>query len=362
MDASAAEHMRRALALARLGWGRVHPNPLVGAVIVKNGRVVAEGYHAEYGGAHAEVAALQAAGDDARGATLYVTLEPCAHHGTTPPCTDAILAAGIVEVVYATGDPNPRSGRGAEQLRNAGVRVQAGVERAAARELNAAFFHVHERGAPYVALKLAMSLDGRIAARPGARTTLTGREATREVHRLRSGFDAILVGRGTAEADDPLLTVREAPVRQPPVRVVVDSGAHLDPASRLVRTATETPVWVLAAANADAGRVQELTRHGVRIVQAEPRPAGIDLPSGLRELAAAGARTIFAEGGSRIASALLDADLVQRLFLFVAPVFLGSAGVAAFDIAAQPAGRWRFMGEQRFGGDVLLTLDREADR
>jgi diaminohydroxyphosphoribosylaminopyrimidine deaminase / 5-amino-6-(5-phosphoribosylamino)uracil reductase len=362
MDARAAEHMRRALALAQLGWGRVHPNPLVGAVIVKNGRVVGEGHHAEYGGAHAEIAALQAAGDDARDATLYVTLEPCAHHGRTPPCTDAIVEAGISEVVYATGDPNPRSGRGADELRNAGLRVLSGVERAAARELNAAFFHVHERGGPYVALKLAISVDGRIAARPGARTVLTGIESTREVHRLRSGFDAILVGHGTAEADDPLLTVREAPVRQPPVRVVVDSGARLDPSSRLVRTAAEMPVWILAAEDADAQRVRTLTEYGVRVVQTKPRPEGLDLPSGLRALADAGARTIFAEGGRRIASGLLDADLVQRLFLFVAPVFLGKMGVVGFDIEAQPPGRWRFIREQRFGADVLLTLDRVAER
>jgi diaminohydroxyphosphoribosylaminopyrimidine deaminase/5-amino-6-(5-phosphoribosylamino)uracil reductase len=350
--------MRRALALAHHGWGRVHPNPLVGAVVVRNDEVVGEGYHAEYGGAHAEVAALRAAGDAARGATLYVSLEPCAHHGKTPPCTEAILAAGIAEVVYAADDPNTRAGGGAERLRSAGVCVHAGVERTAARELNAAFFHLHERGAPYVSLKLAVSLDGRIAARPGARTALTGAEANREVHRLRAGYDAVLIGRGTAATDDPLLTVRDAPSRQPPIRVVVDSGARLDPSSRLVRTAAEAPIWVLAAADADPTRTSNLTEHGVRIVQAEPGPAGVDLQSGLRELAAAGARTIFAEGGSRIASALLAADLVQRLFLFVAPVFLGSGSVPAFDIATQPATRWRFTREQRFGADVLLTLDR----
>src|SRR5687768_6160665 len=350
--------MRRALALARLGWGRVHPNPLVGAVVVKDARIIGEGYHAEYGGAHAEVVALHAAGEAARGATLFVTLEPCAHHGRTPPCTEAIVAAGISEVVYATDDPNARAGGGGGRLRAAGIRVHTGVERAAARELNAAFFHLHERGAPYVALKLALSVDGRIAARPGARTTITDREAMREVHRLRSGFDAILVGHGTVMADDPLLTVREAPIRQPPVRVIIDSGARLDPASRLVRTAAETPVWVLAAADADAARVQRLTEHGVRVLQVESRPAGIDLPGGLQALAAAGARTIFAEGGSRVASALLDADAVQRLYLFIAPCFLGAAGVAAFDVTAQPSTRWHFVREQRFGADVLLTLDR----
>jgi diaminohydroxyphosphoribosylaminopyrimidine deaminase/5-amino-6-(5-phosphoribosylamino)uracil reductase len=353
--------MRRALALAPLGWGRVHPNPLVGAVVVRDGRVVGEGYHAEYGGAHAEVIALRAAGDAARGATLFVSLEPCTHHGKTPPCTEAILAAGIADVVYAAEDPNTRAGGGAERLRAAGVRIHAGIERAAARELNAAFFHVHERGAPYVALKLAVSLDGRIASRPGVRTTLTGPAAMREVHRLRSGFDAILIGRGTAEADDPLLTVREVPVRQPPVRIVVDSGARLDPTSQLVRTAAEAPVWVLAAAHADAARCRELTDRGVRVVQVEPGPAGVDLHSGLRELSAAGARTIFAEGGSRIASTLLDADVIQRIFLFVAPVVLGSAALAAFDVAAQPSARWRFTREQRFGADVLLTLDRNED-
>ncbi|MFW5947805.1 MAG: bifunctional diaminohydroxyphosphoribosylaminopyrimidine deaminase/5-amino-6-(5-phosphoribosylamino)uracil reductase RibD, partial [Gemmatimonadota bacterium] len=185
--------MARALELAEAGWGRVHPNPLVGAVVVREGAVVGEGAHREHGGAHAEVEALRAAGERARGATLYVTLEPCAHHGKTPPCTDAILEHGIARVVYAVPDPHPEAGGGAERLRAAGVAVTEGVAGPAARARNALFLRPLETGRPFVALKYGLSLDGRIAARPGERTRVTGPETEAEVHRLRAGFDAVLV-------------------------------------------------------------------------------------------------------------------------------------------------------------------------
>ncbi|MGH7464924.1 MAG: bifunctional diaminohydroxyphosphoribosylaminopyrimidine deaminase/5-amino-6-(5-phosphoribosylamino)uracil reductase RibD, partial [Longimicrobiales bacterium] len=240
-----ARHMRRALALARRGWGRVQPNPMVGAVVVHDGQTLGEGFHEEYGGPHAEVIALRQAGEAARGATLYVTLEPCAHHGKTPPCVDAIIAAGISHVVYAAADPNTTARGGSRQLTEAGIELTEGVERDAARALNAVFFHIHEEGAPFVALKLAMSLDAGIARAPGVQTSLTGPAAQAAMHGLRSGYDAIMVGIGTVLCDDPLLTVREAPVRRPPVRIVADTNARLPIDSNLVRTAGAVPVWVL---------------------------------------------------------------------------------------------------------------------
>ncbi|HVH13374.1 MAG TPA: bifunctional diaminohydroxyphosphoribosylaminopyrimidine deaminase/5-amino-6-(5-phosphoribosylamino)uracil reductase RibD, partial [Longimicrobium sp.] len=208
--------VRRAIELAWRGWGRVAPNPLVGCVIVRDdGEVVGEGWHSEYGQAHAEVEALRAAGEAARGATAYVSLEPCSHHGKTPPCTDALIAAGVRSVVFGGFDPNPRARGGAEVLRAAEIDVAGGVEEAAVRDQNAVFFHAHSpAGAdrPFVALKLAMSLDARIADRDGGSVWITGPEARAETHRLRAGYDAVAVGIGTARADDPQLTVRDIPV------------------------------------------------------------------------------------------------------------------------------------------------------
>ncbi|MGH7632905.1 MAG: bifunctional diaminohydroxyphosphoribosylaminopyrimidine deaminase/5-amino-6-(5-phosphoribosylamino)uracil reductase RibD, partial [Gemmatimonadaceae bacterium] len=212
--------MRRALALARRGWGQTAPNPLVGAVIVRDGRTVGEGYHARYGAPHAEIMALRAAGEGARGATMFVTLEPCAHHGHTPPCADALLAAGIVRVVVAARDPNPVAAGGVERLQAAGVTVDVGLEGAVAQEMNAAFLHAFSAIRPWVTLKLAVSLDGAIADAAGRSRWITGERARRVVHRLRAQSDAIAVGIGTVLADDPALTVRDAPApRVAPLRV-----------------------------------------------------------------------------------------------------------------------------------------------
>jgi diaminohydroxyphosphoribosylaminopyrimidine deaminase / 5-amino-6-(5-phosphoribosylamino)uracil reductase len=211
-DGSHEAFMRQALVLAARGRGLVHPNPLVGAVIVRNDAIIAAGYHEEYGGAHAEVNALRSAGEAAAGARMYVTLEPCTHHGRTPPCTDAILAARIGDVVIAASDSNPVATGGADILRAAGVRVTTGILERESRRLNAIFHHWHEHGTPFVTLKLATSAEGHIAAAPGVRTAITGPIANAEVHRMRAMHDAILVGIGTALTDDPLLTVRDGPV------------------------------------------------------------------------------------------------------------------------------------------------------
>ncbi|HET6764223.1 MAG TPA: bifunctional diaminohydroxyphosphoribosylaminopyrimidine deaminase/5-amino-6-(5-phosphoribosylamino)uracil reductase RibD [Longimicrobiaceae bacterium] len=355
------EWMQRALALALRGWGRVAPNPLVGCVLVRDGACVGEGWHTEYGQPHAEVEALSAAGEAARGATAYVTLEPCSHFGKTPPCTSALIEAGVRRVVFAAADPNPKAAGGAEVLRGAGIEVQGGVEADAARDQNFAFFHAHSAAGaerPFVALKLALTLDARVADRDGRSVWITGDEARAEVHRLRAGFDAVAVGIGTAAADDPLLTVRGAVTpRIPAARVVFDRALRLGLDARLVASAAETPLWVVGGTAAPDERRANLEARGVRVL------AGDDLPAALGALRNAGIRSVFVEGGAGIASALLTADLVDRLYAFYAPVMLGPAGVGAFaGIDSPPIGdarRWRRLDTQVFGADTLITLARD---
>lgn len=352
--------MRRAIQLARSGWGRVHPNPLVGAVVVRDGRIVGEGAHQEYGAAHAEVDALHAAGAEAAGATLYVTLEPCAHHGKTPPCTEAIAAAGIVRVVYAVRDPHPQAGGGGEILRGRGIQVESGTEEALARRENALFLRPLETGRPFVALKLALSMDARIAATEGQRTTLTGDAARGYVHRLRAGFDAVLVGRRTVEVDDPLLTVRHGPApRVPPIRVVVDSGARTSPGSRLVRSIDEAPVAVVCREDAPRDRVAALESAGVAVHRVPAAGDGVDLAEALEALRAAGIRTVLCEGGGRLAASLLRASRVDRLHLLVAPRFIGPEGVPAFP-GVDPAEDWDLAEVRALGDDVLMIADRRG--
>jgi diaminohydroxyphosphoribosylaminopyrimidine deaminase/5-amino-6-(5-phosphoribosylamino)uracil reductase len=343
--------MRRALTLAERGWGTTAPNPMVGAVVVREGVVVGEGWHARYGGAHAEVEALARAGDAARGATLYVTLEPCNHHGQTPPCVDAILAAGVRRVVTASSDPNPVAGGGADRLRAAGVEMSIGVEDAAARELNPSFFHAIASDRAYVRLKLALSLDGALAdhtRRPG---WLTGERSRGEVHRLRADSDGVAVGIGTALADDPLLTVREAEApRVPPARVVFDTSARLPLTSRLVRTARETPVVVVCWAP-DPTHAAALERAGVTLVHAAT------LPAALVSLRQHGIRSLLVEGGAALAASFVQEALVDRLIIFRAPLLLGGGAVSAFaSLAAATvdrAPRWRVVSARRLDDDEM---------
>jgi diaminohydroxyphosphoribosylaminopyrimidine deaminase/5-amino-6-(5-phosphoribosylamino)uracil reductase len=357
-------YMRRAIALAANGWGRVAPNPMVGCVIVRGGEVVGEGWHTEYGKPHAEVEALRAAGERARGATAYVSLEPCSHWGKTPPCTDALIEAGVRRVVFGAFDPNPKAQGGAEVLRAAEIEAVGGVEEAAVHDQNAVFFHAHSpaglfAGAerPFVALKLAMSLDARIADRDGRSVWITGEEARAEVHRLRAGYDAIAVGIGTAMADDPLLTVRGAvEPRVPPARVVFDRALRLPVDGKLARSAREVPVWATCEPDASADRRRALEEAGVRVI------GGFDLADQLRAIRDAGLRSMFVEGGSALASALLAVAVVDRMYLFYAPVLIGPDGVApfagipSFPLAAAP--RWRHVETQAFGADTLITLAR----
>jgi diaminohydroxyphosphoribosylaminopyrimidine deaminase / 5-amino-6-(5-phosphoribosylamino)uracil reductase len=349
--------MRHALELAEAGWGRVHPNPLVGAVVVMDGAVVGQGAHREFGGPHAEVEALRAAGPSARGATLYVTLEPCDHHGKTPPCTDAIRAAGIRRVVYAVADPNPEAGGGAGRLAEAGIQVVRGVEEDAARTRNAHFLYPLERGRPFVALKFGLSLDGRIARAEGERTRVTGQDAEAEVHRLRAGFDAVMVGGRTARTDDPLLTVRGPVIpRVPPVRVVVSATGEVPLDGRLVGTLDQGPVWIVTASTLPAPAQAALEDRGLRVLGIPGDGAGLDPGAVIAALASAGVRTVLCEGGGRLGAALLRARLVQRLYLFHAPVIFGDGGVPAFP-GPGPGLRGRVVEARRVGADTYTIVD-----
>ena len=357
--------MRRALRVARRGWGWTAPNPLVGAVVVRDGAVVGEGWHARYGGPHAEVMALAAAGAAARGADLYVTLEPCTHHGKTPPCTEAIRAAGVGRVIVAVEDPNPQASGGVAVLRAAGIPVTTGVEREAAAELNAPFLFTHrEHRHPFVTLKLACSADDMLAPADRTRTQLTGRAAVRAVHRLRAGVDAVGVGMGTAIADDPQLTVRYG--RRPrvaPVRVVFGAPDHLPADGRLVRTASRTPSWVVTTGAVDSADAAD--RSGARPGEGEGAAGAVagvrvlrapTLAGQLERLREAGVRHLQVEGGAALAGSLLDAGLVDRLVIFQAPVLLGAGAIPAPPGTPSAGGRppegWRLVSRRALGADV----------
>jgi diaminohydroxyphosphoribosylaminopyrimidine deaminase / 5-amino-6-(5-phosphoribosylamino)uracil reductase len=350
--------MEHALDLARRGWGRVAPNPMVGAVVLAGDGVVAEGHHAEYGGPHAEVVALQAAGERARGATLVVNLEPCAHHGKTPPCADAIAAAGVARVVAALADPDRDARGGAAVLRAKGVAVSIGLLAEAAAALNAPFLFAREQAArPFVALKLATSIDGRIADTAGSSHWVSGEAAREHVHWLRAGFDAIAVGGTTALRDNPLLTVR-GPVtpRRPPVRVIFDRRAMLNPSAQLVSSAQDVPTWVMSSLEAPASSVAALEQNGVRVFRPD------SLATGLRQLREAGIESLLCEGGGALGARLLVDGLVDRLYWVQAPVWLGEGAVPAFPgvpphpLAAAP--RWTPVERRALGADTLLVLDR----
>ena len=323
-----ARYMRRALELAEQGWGQTAPNPMVGAVVVRDGHVVGEGFHARYGEAHAEVNALRAAGERARGATLYVSLEPCAHVGKTPPCTGAIIAAGVSRVVAAVRDPSPIARGGVETLLAAGVETALGVERERALEINASFFNAHVSDRPWVVLKLAISADGAIADLSGTQRWITGPESRAEVHRMRANADAVAVGVGTVLADDPSLTVRDAPPpRVAPRRVIFDSRLRTPAAANVVRTALEVPTIFVTTGNAPVERRTALERAGAEVVAVN------SLADGLVALRAHGIRSLFCEGGARLAGSLLAAGLVDRLAIFQSQMLIGRDRLGGFDFA-----------------------------
>ncbi|WP_373064022.1 bifunctional diaminohydroxyphosphoribosylaminopyrimidine deaminase/5-amino-6-(5-phosphoribosylamino)uracil reductase RibD [Gemmatimonas sp.] len=352
--------MRRALELAERGAGRVSPNPKVGAVIVRDGAVVGEGWHAEYGQFHAEVAALQQAGVQARGATAYVSLEPCNHTGKTGPCSDALIAAGVSRVVFAAHDPNQKAAGGAARLASAGIEVFGGVLERDALDQNAPFFFAAS-GAdrPFVTLKLALSIDGAIVDASRQPGWLTGDEARAAVHMLRAESDAIAVGIGTALADDPALTVRLAAApRRPPLRVVFDRAARLPLTSQLVHTARDLPL--LDFTNGSRPDAEA----ALRAVGVETVTVGSAVDA-LRHLGTRGIRHLLVEGGAALASSLLEAGLVDRLVIFQAPVILGAGALSAFAAfpsqRAAQAPRYRVVEREALGADLMTVYAVSGD-
>jgi len=281
--------------------------------------------------------------------------------GKTPPCTRAILQRGVRRVVIGTADPNPESGGGAEELVAAGVEVVVGVEEEAARDLNAPFLWRHQSDTPYTALKLALSLDARLTAEGGKRTAVTGALAAREVHRLRAGYDAVLVGRRTATVDNPQLTVRNRRTpRRPPIRVILDPGLQLDSESELARTAGMPPTWVVAAPGHDVDRRMILEAAGVRVLEMPARENGrLDLRRTWRGLAAQGVNSILVEGGGFLARSLIEDELIQRMYVFYAPVLFGARGGEAFEgLAPEESTAWRVVRRRAFGPDTMIELER----
>jgi len=316
--------MARALALAAEGVGQVSPGPLVGCVIAtSSGEIVGEGFYVYEKLKHAETYALEQAGSRAGGATAYVSLEPHAHHGRTPPCTDALINAGIARVVFPIEDPNPQvSGKGIEHLRAAGVQVSVGLMASEAERLNEKYLRFMQTSRPFVHLKLAVSLDGKIATRTGHSRWITGAESRQCVHELRHEYDAILVGAGTASTDDPLLTDRSGKLRRRPlVRVVLDETLKISPESKIVATAAEAPVIVFAGQSVENSKLEQLESRGVEVVRSEA--GGRDFTQMLDELSRRSIQSVLVEGGANVAGKLLDAGLVNKVSFFIAPMIIG---------------------------------------
>jgi len=360
-------HMRAALALARRGPGNTWPNPAVGCVVVKDGRVLSRGWTQPGGRPHAEELALQRAGDVAKGATVYVTLEPCSAPGRGPACADGLITAGIARVVAAIEDPFPRvAGTGFAKLRAAGIAVETGLCAREAEEINAGFFCRVRHGRPLVTLKLATSLDGRIATASGESRWITGSAARERAHLLRATHDAVLVGTGTALADDPQLTCRLPGLEsRSPVRIVTDRQLRLPANLRLFTEADQAPTWVATLASSDPARQAALAQLGVKLVTAEPGAAGgIDLAALLHRLGNDGLTRLLVEGGGQLAAALLRAGLVDRLVWMRAPFAIGGDGlpaIAGFDLAALAAApRFTLLSSEIAGGDAIETY-RRAD-
>lgn len=358
-------HMRAALGLARRGLGQVWPNPAVGCVIVRDGRVAGRGWTQKGGRPHAETEALARAGNVAKGATAYVSLEPCSHHGKTPPCAEALIAVGVARVFAAIEDPDPRvSGAGIARLRAAGIAVETGLCAAEAEELNAGFFCRVKHARPLVTLKLATSLDGRIATAAGESRWITGPAARERAHLLRATHDAVLVGTGTALADDPQLTCRLPGLEdRSPVRVVIDRNLRLPATLRLFAEAGQSPTWLATLSRSEPVRQAALKEQGVEIVEvAADTAGGIDLAALLRALGDRGLTRLLVEGGGALAASLLRAGLVDRLVWMRAPLALGGDGIAAIGtlgftgLAAAP--RFELISSEIAGGDLVETYRR----
>ncbi len=345
--------------------GRTWPNPAVGCVIVKDGRVVGRGWTQPGGRPHAEPVALEQAGSDARGATAYVSLEPCAHHGKTPPCAEALIAAGVARVVAPVEDNDARvAGQGFAMLRDAGVEVRTGVCADEAAADHAGFFLNTDLGRPWVTLKLASSFDGRIATATGESKWITGGQARRVVHAMRARHDAVMVGAGTARADDPSLTVRDLGIEQQPVRVLVSRRLDLPLISTMARTAHDVPVWLMHGSDADAERKRAWEGVGARLFSCAVSGGLLDPGDILTQLGSAGLTRVFCEGGSALAASLLAADLVDELVGFSAGVVIGAEGLPAvgamgLDHLAE-APRYTLVDVQQIGADIIHRWQRKS--
>ncbi|HLZ06479.1 MAG TPA: bifunctional diaminohydroxyphosphoribosylaminopyrimidine deaminase/5-amino-6-(5-phosphoribosylamino)uracil reductase RibD [Bradyrhizobium sp.] len=357
--------MQLALTLGRRGLGRTWPNPAVGAVVVKDGVIVGRGWTQPGGRPHAEPEALRRAGEAARGATLYVTLEPCSHFGKSPPCADAIIAAGISRVVAAIEDPNPEvAGQGHAKLRAAGIAVDVGLFADDAAHDHAGHFRRVRDARPHVILKLAVSADDKIAAAGHKQVSITGEAARSRVHLLRAQSDAVLVGIGTVLADDPLLTCRlPGMAARSPVRVVLDRSLRTPGSSRLVHSARQTPLWVVASGLAEAPAAARLGAAGAQVIRVAPAAGGdLDLPAALRALADKGITRLMVEGGSRVAASFVAADLADEIWLLRGPGTIGADGIAALDamplseITQSP--RFALRASETLGDDTLSIYER----
>ncbi len=354
-------HMHRALRLAERGRGRTAPNPMVGAVLVRKGRVVGEGWHRAVGEQHAEVMALERAGERARGSTLYCTLEPCAHFGRTPPCADAVIAAGVARCVVALRDPNRVvDGRGLQRLRAAGVRVEVGLLEPEAQAQLRSYLLVHTERRPRVTWKVAATLDGRIADSKGRSRWITGAAARRRGHELRASCDAVLIGAGTARADDPRLTVRPASiaVRQP-LRLVCDTKLSLPRSLRLFGRSLARGTVVACALDAPARRIAALEASGVRVWRLPVLKGRVSPRALARRLAREGVLDVLLEGGASLGASWLRASLVDRIALFTAPLVLGSglSWCAPFGAGLASAAQGRMVSVERVGADTLTWME-----
>lgn len=328
--------MRMAIYLARQGLGNVSPNPPVGCILVKDGNLVGKGYHARFGGAHAEVVALDSAGENARGATAYVTLMPCNHHGKTPPCTEALIRAGVAAVFAAIDDPDPVSGDGRKRLEEAGIKVETGLLAEEAGWVMHGFLKFIECGLPHVLLKYAMTLDGKIATVNGDSQWISCTESRQRVQQMRQECDAILIGCETALHDNPRLSVRECGASRQPVRVVADSTLRLTPQAKLFTT-DGGPVVILTSDCASPERQKDLTNAGAELIVTAAVSGRVDLKAGLRELAARhGVRNVLCEGGGHLSGALMDAGLVDEIAAFVCPKLLGGSGLSPVEGSQPP--------------------------
>ena len=359
-----ARFMALALALGRRGLGRTWPNPAVGAAIVKDGIIVGRGWTQPGGRPHAEIEALRRAGEAARGATLYVTLEPCSHYGKSPPCADAIIAGGVSRVVAALEDPNPEvAGAGHARLRAAGIAVDIGVGADEARHDHAGHIRRMRDGRPHVILKLAVSADGKAGA-PGRKPlAITGEAARERVHLLRAQSDAIMVGIGTALADDPMLTCRLPGMEKySPVRVVLDSALRLPPGSRLARSARDVPVWVVTGGEASRAAEDALLREGVTVLRAAQSDGRLDLAAVLKLMGARGVTRLMVEGGPTLGAALLAADLIDEAVLFQSSKVVGTDGVDALDglplTVLTQSPRLKCVMSEPVGADTRLVFER----